>query len=262
MAEKKAGGKDPPQKEPAPSEKSGPAIAVPGGAEGRKQRVLIVEDEPDIVRGLRDALEFEGYEVVDHDEGRPGVREMRERGADLVILDLMLPDINGYQVCEEIRAFNQVVPVIILTARGQELDKIRGLEAGADDYVTKPFSVGELLARIKAIFRRLQRSSPPAPEVIRVGACEINLRKHTLMRARRTHSLTFYEVELIKLLHERLEQPVSRDEILDKIWGIEAYPSNRTVDNFVVKLRKKLEENQHHPRHILTVYGYGYKLVP
>ena len=241
---------------------SSSAAGAAAGETVKKQRILLVEDEPDLVRGLTDVLEFEGFEVVNHMEGRPGVREMRERGADLVILDLMLPDINGYQVCEEIRTFNQVVPIIILTARGQELDKIRGLEAGADDYVTKPFSIGELLARIKAILRRLGRTQGKELETIRIGSCEINLKKHTLTRARKTQTLTFYEVELLKMLFERADQPVSRDEILDKIWGIEAYPTNRTVDNFVVKLRKKLEENQHHPRHILTVYGYGYKLVP
>ncbi len=226
------------------------------------KRILIVEDEPDIVRGLRDALEFEGFEAISTGEGRVGVGLARDPGADCVILDLQLPDINGYQVCEEIRAANPLVPIIILTARAQESDKIRGLDAGADDYVTKPFSVGELLARIKAIFRRLQR--PPAlhDEVLQIGACEIDLKKHTLTRARRSQPLSFYEVELLKLLAERAEQPVSRDEILDKIWGLQAYPSNRTVDNFIVKLRKKMEENHKEPRHILTVYGLGYKLVP
>jgi DNA-binding response OmpR family regulator len=195
-------------------------------------------------------------------EGKAGVRAMRERGADCVILDLMLPDINGYQVCEEVRTFNPVVPIIILTARGQESDKIRGLDAGADDYVTKPFSVGELLARIKAIFRRLHKAPATQEEILRIGTCEVDLKKHTLTRSRKTQPLTFYEVELLKLLAERVEQPVSRDEILDKIWGIEAYPSNRTVDNFIVKLRKKVEENHKSPRHILTVYGFGYKFVP
>jgi DNA-binding response OmpR family regulator len=228
----------------------------------QRRRILIVEDEPDIVRGLQDALEFEGFEVAATAEGQGGVRVMRDKGADLVILDLMLPDINGYQVCEEIRAFNSIVPIIILTARGQESDKIRGLDAGADDYVTKPFSVGELLARIKAIFRRLHKSAAGADEVIRIGVSEVNLKKHTLTRSRKTQPLSFYEVEMLKLLAERAEQPVSRDEILDKIWGIQAYPSNRTVDNFIVKLRKKVEENHKDPRHILTVYGYGYKLVP
>ena len=226
-----------------------------------RTRILIVEDEPDIVRGLSDALEFEGLEVTSTGSGSEGVKIMKERGADCVILDLMLPDLNGYQVCEEIRGFNQVVPIIMLTARGQESDKIRGLEVGADDYVTKPFSVGELLARIKAIFRRLHKSVP-ADEELQIGPSLVNLKKHTVTRSRKSQPLSFYEMELVKLLWERKEQPVSRDEILDKIWGIEAYPSNRTVDNFIVKLRKKIEDDGKEPRHILTVYGYGYKLVP
>ena len=225
------------------------------------KRVLIVEDEPDIVRGLTDALEFEGFDVVSKGFGKDGVRVMRDKGADCVILDLMLPDINGYAVCEEIRAFNALVPIIILTARGQESDKIRGLDAGADDYVTKPFSVAELLARIKAMFRRLGRSAPVDEETFTIGEAVVDAKKHTLTRARKEHALTFYEVELLKLLHERAEQPVSRDEILDKIWGIQAHPSNRTVDNFIVKLRRKVEDDHKTPRHILTVYGYGYKLV-
>lgn len=226
-----------------------------------KKKILIIEDEPDIVRGLRDALEFEGFEVTWAHEGREGVRLARERGTDCVILDLMLPDMNGYQVCEEIRAFNAIVPIVMLTAKSQESDKIRGLDVGADDYVTKPFSIGELIARVKAIFRRLNRLSTQ-DELIRIGDCSINLKKHELVRGRKRQPLTFYEIELLKLLHERADQPVSRDEILDKIWGIQAYPTNRTVDNFIVKLRRKVEPDHKHPRHILTVYGYGYKLVP
>lgn len=254
----------PPASGPASPPTSGSSSSIgTGSGEPRRARILIVEDEPDIVRGLTDVLEFEGFEVIDAPRGIPGVQIMRERPADLVILDLMLPDINGYQVCEEIRRFNQLVPIIILTARGQELDKIRGLEAGADDYVTKPFSIGELLARIKAILRRLSREKQSnQPELLRIGSAEIDFKKHTITRAKKAQMLSFYEVELLKLLSEREGQPVSRDEILDKIWGVEAYPTNRTVDNFVVKLRKKIEENQHHPRHILTVYGFGYKLVP
>ena len=229
-----------------------------------KKRVLIVEDEPDIVRGLSDALAFEGFSVAATGLGEEGVRRMREEGADCVILDLMLPDLNGYQVCEAIRTFNSLVPIIILTARGQESDKIRGLEAGADDYMTKPFSIGELLARIGAIFRRLHRM--PQQETIAIGDAIVNLKKHVLVRAKKEMQLTFYEVELLRLLYERAGEPVSRDEILDKIWGIEAYPSNRTVDNFIVKLRRKVEPrgdgDDYEPRHILTVYGTGYKLVP
>ncbi len=226
------------------------------------RKVLIVEDEPDIVRGLTDALEFESFDVTSTGFGKDGVRIMRERGADCVILDLMLPDINGYAVCEEIRGFDPLVPIIILTARGQESDKIRGLDAGADDYMTKPFSVGELLARIKAIFRRLGRAAHNDEETFRIGQSVIDAKKHTLTRARKSSPLTFYEVELLKLLYERREQPVSRDEILEKIWGIDARTNNRTVDNFIVKLRKLIEDEGKEPRHILTVYGHGYKLVP
>jgi DNA-binding response OmpR family regulator len=228
----------------------------------QNKRVLVVEDEPDIVRGLTDALEFEGFEVVATSSGKDGVRIMRERGGDCVILDLMLPDLNGYAVCEAIRSFNSVVPIIILTARGQESDKIRGLDAGADDYVTKPFSVAELLARIKAMFRRLSRTAPVEEETFHIGEAVIDAKKHTLTRARRATPLTFYEVELLKLLFERREQPVSRDEILEKIWGVDARSHSRTVDNFIVKLRKLIEDDGKEPRHILTVYGHGYKLVP
>jgi DNA-binding response OmpR family regulator len=226
-----------------------------------KKKVLIIEDEPDIVRGIRDALEFEGFDVLSAGEGREGVKLAREKSPDCVVLDLMLPDGNGYSVCEEIRGHNNVVPIIMLTARSLESDKIRGLEVGADDYVTKPFSIGELIARIKAIFRRLNRLSGQE-DILRIGSAEVNLKKHTLVRGRKQHPLTFYEVELLKLLHERQDQPVSRDEILDKIWGIQAHPANRTVDNFIVKLRRKLEEDHKKPRHIMTVYGFGYKLVP
>jgi DNA-binding response OmpR family regulator len=226
------------------------------------KKILIVEDEPDIVRGLTDALEFEGFDVIATGLGREGVKLMRDRAADCVILDLMLPDLNGYAVCEEVRRFNTLVPIIILTARGQESDKIRGLDAGADDYVTKPFSVAELLARIKAMFRRLGHRAPVEEDHFAIGEATIDAKMHTVTRARKTHSLTFYEVELLKLLFERKQQPVSRDEILEKIWGIDARTNNRTVDNFIVKLRKLIEEDGKEPRHILTVYGHGYKLVP
>jgi len=227
-----------------------------------RKKILVIEDEPDIVRGLKDSLEFEGFEVLAAGDGRDGVRLARERAPDCILLDLMLGDVNGYAVCEEIRGHNSVVPIIMLTARSQESDKIRGLDVGADDYVTKPFSIGELIARIKAIFRRQSRLAGQ-DEILRIGPSEINVKKHTLARkGKKPEPLTFYEVELLKLLHERAEQPVSRDEILDKIWGIQANPSNRTVDNFIVKLRRKVEDDHKRPRHILTVYGYGYKLVP
>ncbi len=230
--------------------------------ERSRKTVLIVEDEPDIAMGLRHALEFEGFRVVTTGRGQEGIRLHGCEAPSCIILDLMLPDMNGYLVCERIRESDPLVPIIILSARSQESDKIRGLEAGADDYVTKPFGIGELLARIRAIFRRLDTRGPEVPEVFTIGKAEVNARTQELRKGRKRSVLTFYEVELLKCLFERAGQPVSRDEILDKIWGLEAFPSNRTVDNFIVKLRRKIEDDPAQPRHILTVYGQGYKLVP
>src|SRR6185369_3570394 len=227
-----------------------------------RKKILVIEDEPHIVLGLTDALEFEGFAVVSTSKGKEGEKLARQEKPDAVLLDLMLPDSNGFKVCEELRRFDPFVPIIMLTARSQEVDKIRGLDAGADDYVTKPFSVGELVARIRAIFRRTTRPSEPATETFLIGAASVSTTTHMVTRGARAEQLSFYEVELLRLLYERLGQPVSREEILQKIWGIEAGPSNRTVDNFIVKLRKKIEKSPDKPEHILTVYGYGYKLAP
>ncbi|HYO97566.1 MAG TPA: response regulator transcription factor, partial [Polyangiaceae bacterium] len=222
--------------------------------------ILVVDDEPHIVLGLKDALEFEGFRVVTAITGREGVQACHRERPHAVLLDLMLPDMNGYQACEEIRRGHPFVPIIMLTAKSQEADKIRGLDAGADDYVTKPFGIGELVARIRALFRRTQR--PSETTSFRIGKVSINVSAHTLqLDGKKPESLSFYEVELLRLLHERLGQPVSRDEILNKIWGLEANPTNRTIDNFIVKLRRKIESQPEKPEHILTVYGFGYKMV-
>jgi DNA-binding response OmpR family regulator len=226
-----------------------------------KKRILVIEDEPDIVRGLRDALEFEGFEVQARGTGAEGLAAAMGWGPDAVLLDLMLPDDNGYRVCETLRQRDETVPIIILTAKAQESDKIRGLDAGADDYVTKPFSVAELIARINAIFRRQARMAH-TDETFTIGTWQISPRKHTMVRGRTSKRLTFYELEVLKLLRERRDETVSRDELLEKVWGIQASPTSRTVDNFIVKLRRKLEEDQKSPRHIVTVYGLGYKLMP
>jgi DNA-binding response OmpR family regulator len=224
-----------------------------------KKTILVVDDEPQIVMGLRDALEFEGFKVAVAGKGREGLALAKTENPDAVILDLMLPDMNGYAVCEELRRWNAFVPIIMLTARSLETDKIRGLDAGADDYVTKPFSVNELIARIRAIFRRAARGGG-VPEVLAIGDAHVSFAAQTLTVRGEKQQLSFYEVELIRLLAERAGQPVSREEILSKIWGLDAAPSNRTVDNFIVKLRKKLEKHPDKPDYILTVYGYGYKL--
>ncbi len=224
-----------------------------------KKTILVVEDEPQLALGLKDALEFEGFRVLTCGTGREGVVLAKSEHPHAVLLDLMLPDINGYQVCEEIRKSDGFVPILMLTAKSQEADKIRGLDAGADDYVTKPFSVGELVARLRAIFRRTQPRSES--QLLTIGEASVNLAAHTLQRGSELESLSFYEVELLRLLHERVGQPVSRDEILNKIWGLEATPTNRTIDNFIVKLRRKIERSPDKPEHILTVYGFGYKLA-
>jgi DNA-binding response OmpR family regulator len=221
--------------------------------------ILIIEDEPSMVLGLSDALGFEGYRVVSAGTGREGLELARQEKPDLVVLDLMLPDTNGYEVCSELRRGSRTVPILILSTRSQETDKIRGLDAGADDYVTKPFSVGELVARIRAIFRRVERATDVA-STFSLGAATINLAGHTLERKGKESPLSFYEVELLRMLLERAGQAVTRDEILDKVWGVSAINA-RAVDNFIVKLRKKIEPVPDRPQHILTVYGVGYKLV-
>ena len=225
-----------------------------------KKTILVIDDEPQIVMGLRDALEFEGFKVAAAGKGRDGLALARTEIPDAVILDLMLPDMNGYAVCEELRRWNAFVPIIMLTARSLETDKIRGLDAGADDYVTKPFSVNELIARIRAIFRRAARGGG-VPEMLAIGSSQVHFAAQTLTVRGEKQQLSFYEVELIRLLAERAGQPVSRDEILSKIWGLEAAPTNRTVDNFILKLRRRFERDPANPVHFLTVWGVGYRFL-
>ena len=224
-------------------------------------KILIVEDEREMARGLKDILEFEGYEVTTAGTGKEGLQAVTRGEPDCILLDLMLPDINGYQVCEEIRRQKNKTPIIMLTAKAQDYDKIRGLEVGADDYMTKPFSVGELLARVKAILRRTGQYAQQI-DVVRIGNSLVDVPHFVVRKGKEEYSLSHYEVELFKLLYENVNEPVSRDEILDRVWGTENYPTNRTVDNFIVKLRKKLEEDYKNPKHILTIYGVGYKLSP
>jgi DNA-binding response OmpR family regulator len=224
-------------------------------------KILVIEDEPEMARGLRDILEFEGYRVETAGDGRAGLQRLGREEADIIILDVMLPDQNGYQVCEKIRMQKVTAPIIMLTAKAQDHDKIRGLEAGADDYLTKPFSVGELLARVMALLRRSSHYAKDV-DVIQIGSCRVDVKHFIVERGGREHSLSHYEVELLKLLYANVGRPITRDEILDKVWGTANYPTNRTVDNFIVKLRKKIEDDYRNPKHILTIYGVGYKLSP
>jgi DNA-binding response OmpR family regulator len=225
------------------------------------QRILVIEDEPEMARGLKDILEFEGYQVVVANTGKEGLQSVSRDAPDCIILDLMLPDASGYQVCTQIRRQKVRTPILMLTAKAQDYDKIRGLEVGADDYLTKPFSVGELLARVMALLRRSIQYKEEM-DIIQVGACRVDVKHFRVQRGKKEHSLSYYEVELFKFLYANANQPVTRDEVLNKVWGTENYPTNRTVDNFIVKLRKKIEDDYRNPKHILTIYGVGYKLSP
>ena len=224
-------------------------------------KILVIEDEKEMIRGLKDILEFEGYEVATAETGKEGLLAVSRNEPDCIILDLMLPDVSGYEVCEQIRQKRLRTPILMLTAKAQEYDKIRGFKVGADDYLTKPFSVGELLARVMALLRRHGQYAHDI-DVIRIGSNLVDVQHFIVRRGEKEYPMSHYEVELLKLLYARVNQPVSRDEILDKVWGTDNFGTNRTVDNFIVKLRKKIEEDYRNPRYILTIYGVGYKLSP
>ncbi len=224
-------------------------------------RILVADDEVDMVMGLRDNLEFEGYEVVIAEDGEAALTAATQQSPDLILLDIMMPKIDGLEVCRRVRQAGFTVPILMLTAKGQEIDIVRGLEAGADDYVTKPFSIRELVARIKAALRRTGVGKGLS-RILRVGEATVDLVKGKVERGEHTAHLGHFELEILKMLVESAEVPVERNKILDVIWGLEGFPANRTVDNHVVSLRRKLEPDPKHPRHIVTVHSIGYKFVP
>jgi DNA-binding response OmpR family regulator len=226
----------------------------------RKTRILIVEDEPAMVAGLRDNFEYEGYEVISADDGVKGLERVFADEPDLVVLDVMMPRMSGLEVCKQVKAKRPTVPIIMLTARGQEIDKVVGLELGADDYVTKPFSIRELMARVKAVLRRtsLQTVVPP---VYRFGDVEVNVRGNEVRRAGRAVELSTKEFALLAYFIAHPAETLTRDRLLDAVWGYENYPNTRTVDTHIVHLRQKLEPNPEEPRFFVTVHGSGYKFV-
>ncbi len=222
--------------------------------------ILVVEDDPAILRGLTDNLKYEAYEVLSASDGEAGYRLIREKNPDLIILDLMLPKLSGYELCRKVRGEGVTTPILMLTARGEEVDRVLGLDLGADDYVTKPFSVRELLARIRAILRRTQ---PPKafPDELRFDDVVVDFRCYEARKADKTLEMTRKEFGILRLLAARPGEVVTRDELLTEVWGYENYPSTRTVDNHIASLRAKLEHKPSQPRHLLTVHGVGYKLV-
>ena len=223
--------------------------------------ILIIEDEAQMRSGLKDNLEFEGYAVDVAEDGQSGLDKSLSKSYDLIILDVMLPKLSGFDVCKKIREKGIKTPIIMLTAKGEEIDKVLGLELGADDYVTKPFSLRELLARVKAILRRTDESTSKAQQKITIGKLEIDFNSYTAMMEGKSVAMTHKEYEIVKYLWQHKGATVSRDNLLEEVWGYDDYPTTRTVDNFILKLRQKIELNPNRPKHILTVHGIGYKLV-
>jgi DNA-binding response OmpR family regulator len=224
-------------------------------------RILIVEDEAQMRQGLKDNLEFEGYEVDVAEDGEECLVKVGKNEYNLILLDVMLPKLSGFDVCKQLREKGFDRPIIMLTAKGEEIDKVLGLELGADDYITKPFSLRELLARVKAILRREDRGKSPGVNV-KVGKIDVNFSKFEAFDGSNAINLSHREFEVLKYLWEHENQIVSREDLMNKVWGIGEMTTTRTVDNFILKLRQIIEDDPSHPKHILTVHGIGYKYVP
>ena len=224
------------------------------------KKILIVEDEKDMVTGLKFNLEARDYTVIIAYDGDTGYQKALKEQPDLVILDLMLPKRNGYEVCKLLKEEVPDLPIIMLTAKSQEAEIVTGLELGADDYITKPFSVLELLARIKAVFRRV-KSVSEIPEVHRFGNLEINFKKYYASKKGKSLKLSPREYELLRCFITRQGEIISRDELLNQIWGYDSFPNTRTVDAHIAKLRRKIEDNPEEPKLIITIHGIGYKFL-
>ena len=226
-------------------------------------KVLIVDDEPAMRQGLADNLEFEGYETAMAANGQEGLEMILATSYDLVVLDVMMPEMSGFDVCKELRKRNITVPVILLTAKGEEIDKVLGLELGADDYITKPFSLRELIARIKAILRRSANKAEgaTAEKFIAIGHLQVDFTNYKARTNAEEVKLSHKEFEILHYLWDHKQQVVSRDELLKNIWEYDESPTTRTVDNFILKLRQKVEKNPNDPENIITVHGVGYKLL-
>mgnify|MGYP001489723365 CR=1 FL=1 len=226
------------------------------------ERILIVEDEPNMRLGLKDNLEFEGYHVDVAADGEEGLKSILANNYNLVLLDVMMPKLSGFDVCKRVREKNNKTPIILLTAKGEEIDKVVGLEIGADDYVTKPFSLRELLARVKAILRRGENLlMNDSDRDIKIGKLKINFSGYKASSDNEDIAMSHKEFEILHHLWKHRNSTVSREDLLTEIWGYEETPTTRTVDNFILKLRQKIENDPNHPKIILTVHGIGYKLV-
>jgi DNA-binding response OmpR family regulator len=227
------------------------------------KKILIVEDELKMIEGLKYNLEFEGYEVDTATEGNSGLQKVLQNQYDLILLDVMLPGVSGFDICKSARKEGVNTPIILLTAKGEEIDKVLGLELGADDYITKPFSLRELLARIKTILRRapIGKEGSVEPEFIRIGNIKVNFKNYQALEATNEIKMSYKEFEILHYMYMNAGKIIQRDDLMCDVWGIEYDISTRTVDNFILKLRQKIEVDPNNPKIILTVHGIGYKMI-
>lgn len=224
------------------------------------KNILIIEDDVSILRGLKDNLEYEGYFVFTETNGINGLNQALKNNADLILLDIMLPGINGFEICRKVKKEKPELPIIMITARGSEMDKVSGLDIGADDYITKPFSIPELLARVRAVLRRFNQETESLQQYS-FGEITLDFIKYQAFRNKQEISLSSKEFDILKYLIEHEGVAIHRHDLLNEVWGYTAMPTTRTVDNFILDLRKKLEEDPANPKHILSVRGVGYKFV-
>ncbi|HKE03905.1 MAG TPA: response regulator transcription factor [Blastocatellia bacterium] len=223
-------------------------------------KVLIVEDDQAMAVALRDGFEYEGYSVQVARDGAAGLRLASEKELDLIILDVMLPKMSGFDICKQLRGAGNATPIIMLTARGQEIDKVVGLKIGADDYVTKPFSFMELMARVEALLRRTHRHNE-TPEEFHFGPITVNFKKFEVMKAGAPVEVSPREFNILKYFIEHRGEVITRDQLLDSVWGYGSFPLTRTVDMHIAKLRQKIEDTPSDPRYIVTVHRVGYKFI-
>ncbi|MDR3456330.1 MAG: response regulator transcription factor [Verrucomicrobiae bacterium] len=231
-----------------------------------KTKILIVEDDPHILLGLEEVLKSEGYETASCNRGDEAVAAVTKLQPTLIVLDVMLPGASGYDICKALRAKKISTPILMLTAKGQEIDKVIGLDLGADDYVTKPFGVRELLARIQALLRRTAANGGVVAPVLdekpfKIGEATIDPKTFQLKQGRAVEELTAKEVKLLQVFHAHAGEVLSRDKLLNEVWGYNYYGTTRTLDQVIVQLRKKLGDNGGEPKHLLTIHGVGYKLA-
>ena len=225
------------------------------------KKILIIEDEPGILLSLKDEFESEGYKVYEAEDGEKGIAIAKQQKPDLIILDIMLPVLNGYEVCKRLRMEGDTTPIIMLTVKDKEVDKVLGLELGADDYVTKPFSLRELMARVKAIFRRTEDRLKDLTSYS-FSQIELDFKKYEAKKKSRNLELTPLEFQMLKLFIQKRGEVITRDDFLDKIWGEDNMcVSFRTVDSHIANIRKKIEDDPARPKHIISIRGIGYKFI-